>query len=442
MATLLLVTCDAAVLESIKNGLEHSGHSIIIAKNLEAAKKYSQTIDCVICEHLLSDGSGLDLIDHFKPIPLILIVGQVSVQEGVIAVRRGAFDCFMKPLHPQDLIKTIGRAIALPLDLKTAEIIIGNCGPILKLKEQISRVASLNTTVLVNGESGTDKELIAAAIHQQSSRSEHEKISVNCAVMSQSLIEAELFGHVKGAFAGATKDHQGLIEDADQSTLFIDEIDELPLEAQSRLLRALQDGQIQPVGSTERKRIDVRFIVATHKNLFELVALGQFRKDLYYKLNIIELRCPPLRECGDDVMTLAHTFLNRIREDLNIDSLKFSKEAELAIINYPWPGNVNEFHSALERAVVMRDGSLIDAVDLGLQKTSSRDLKFFAGEQEHQSKTQPMMSLEDYFQYFVLSHEDHMSETELAQRLGISRKSLWERRNRLGIPRRKETNEE
>ncbi len=442
MATLLLVTYDAVFLKSIKNGLEQSGYSIIIAKNLAAAKKYSQPIDCIICEYLLSDGSGLDLIDHFKPAPLIFIVEQVSLQEGVIAVRRGAFDCFMKPLNPQDLIRAIERAIAIPDDLKSSDIVIGQCGPILKLKKQITRVAFLNTTVLVNGESGTDKELVAAAIHQQSVRSEYKKISVNCALMPQSLIEAELFGHIKGAFTGATKNHQGLIEDADQSTLFIDEIDELPLEAQSRLLRVLQEGKVQPVGSTERKSIDVRLIVATNKNLLDLVALGQFREDLYYQLNIIELHCPALRECGDDIMILGHAFLNKMHEALNIPSLKFSKEAELAIINYPWPGNIREFYNALERAVIMCEGPLIDAVDLGLQNVGSRDPIFFAGEQQHQSKTQPMMSLEDYFQYFVLSHEDDMSETELAQRLGISRKSLWERRNRLGMPRRKETSKE
>jgi len=437
MATLLLVTDEAIIRKSIQMGLEKQGHTILIAESLQTAKQVNTAIDCVICEHRLADGSGIDLIAHFKPIPLILLVGQVSLQAGIVAMRKGAFDCFTKPVDHHDLLKAIERAAALA-NQASQDGMIGDCDVMLKLKKQISRVAPLDTTILVGGESGTGKELVAQAIHRQSQRADREMLSVNCAAIPESLIEAELFGHVKGAFTGATSDRSGLIESADQSTLFLDEIGELPLEAQSRLLRVLQEGEIRRVGSTERTYVDVRLIAATHRNLLEMVSKGQFREDLYYRLNVIELRCPPLRERGEDVLLLAEFFLNAIQTQMARPELRFSQDAQQAIQQHHWPGNVRELANVIERAVVLCEGPLIDALDLSLQSHGSNPPQFSAGEQRRPSENRPMMSLEDYFQHFVLSHEEHMSETELAKRLGISRKSLWERRNRLGIPRRKD----
>ena len=437
MATLLLVTDEAIIRKSIQMGLEKQGHSILIAESLQAAKQINTAIDCVICEHRLADGSGIDLIAHFKPIPLILLVGQVSLQAGIIAMRKGAFDCFTKPVDHHDLLKAVERAAARASQT-SQDRMIGHCDIMLKLKKQISRVAPLDTTILIGGESGTGKELVAQAIHGQSQRADREMLSVNCAAIPESLIEAELFGHVKGAFTGATSDRAGLIESADQSTLFLDEIGELPLEAQSRLLRVLQEGEIRRVGSTERTYVDVRLIAATHRNLLDMVSKGQFREDLYYRLNVIELRCPPLRERGEDVLLLAEFFLNAIQTQMARPELRFSQDAQQAIQQHHWPGNVRELANVIERAVVLCEGPLIDALDLSLQSPDNNPPQFSAGEQRRPSENRPMMSLEDYFQHFVLSHEEQMSETELAKRLGISRKSLWERRNRLGIPRRKD----
>jgi len=437
MATLLLVTDEAIIRKSIQMGLEKQGHSILIAESLQAAKQINTAIDCVICEHRLADGSGIDLIAHFKPIPLILLVGQVSLQAGIIAMRKGAFDCFTKPVDHHDLLKAVERAAARASQAPQDRM-IGHCDIMLKLKKQISRVAPLDTTILIGGESGTGKELVAQAIHGQSQRADREMLSVNCAAIPESLIEAELFGHVKGAFTGATSDRAGLIESADQSTLFLDEIGELPLEAQSRLLRVLQEGEIRRVGSTERTYVDVRLIAATHRNLLDMVSKGQFREDLYYRLNVIELRCPPLRERGEDVLLLAEFLLNAIQTQMARPELRFSQDAQQAIQQHHWPGNVRELANVIERAVVLCEGPLIDALDLSLQSPDNNPPQFSAGEQRRPSENRPMMSLEDYFQHFVLSHEEQMSETELAKRLGISRKSLWERRNRLGIPRRKD----
>ena len=437
MATLLLVTDETIVRRSIQMGLEQQGHHVLIAESLKEAIFQDSAIDCVISEHRLADGSGIDLISHFKPIPLILLVGQGSLQAGILAMRKGACDCLTKPVDHQDLFRAIEKASVTGI-ARTDDTMIGQCDAMLKLKKQIQRVAPLDTTILIGGESGTGKELVAKSIHQWSSRAAKEMISLNCAAIPESLIEAELFGHVRGAFTGATQDRAGLIESADGSTLFLDEIGELPLEAQSRLLRVLQEGEIRRVGSTDRTYVNVRLVAATHRNLLDMVVKGQFREDLYYRLNVIELRCPPLRERDDDIVLLADAFLDRIKYRMKRPDLKFSSDTRTVIESHTWPGNVRELANVIERAVVLCEGPLIDQSDLGLEISQNTAHEFSAGEQRSLNRTQPMMSLEDYFQHFVLSHEDHMSETELAKRLGISRKSLWERRNRLGIPRRKD----
>ena len=437
MATLLLVTDEAIIRKSIQHGLEQRGHQVLTAESVKEAMSQVKDIDCVVCEHRLADGSGIDLIAHFKPIPLILLVGQVSLQAGILAMRKGAFDCFTKPVDYNDLLRSIEKATATR-STKSTDMMIGQSEVMLQLKKQVSRVAPLDTTILIGGESGTGKELVAKSIHQMSSRSKKDMVSVNCAAIPESLIEAELFGHVKGAFTGATQDRAGLIESADGSTLFLDEIGELPLEAQSRLLRVLQEGEIRKVGSTDRTYVNIRLVAATHRNLLDMVSKGQFREDLYYRLNVIELRCPPLRDRGEDIMVVAEALLDRVKHQMDRPELKFSGSIQASIESHPWPGNVRELGNVIERAVVLCEGPLIDPPDLGLTNVLDTNHTFSAKEQRPMGRAQPMMSLEDYFQHFVLSHEDQMSETELAKRLGISRKSLWERRNRLGIPRRKD----
>ena len=441
MATLLLVTDEAIIRKSIQHGLEQRGHQVLTAESVKEAMSQVRDIDCVVCEHRLADGSGIDLIAHFKPIPLILLVGQVSLQAGILAMRKGAFDCFTKPVDYNDLLRSIEKATATR-STKSTDMMIGQSEVMLQLKKQVSRVAPLDTTILIGGESGTGKELVAKSIHQMSSRSKKDMVSVNCAAIPESLIEAELFGHVKGAFTGATQDRAGLIESADGSTLFLDEIGELPLEAQSRLLRVLQEGEIRKVGSTDRTYVNVRLVAATHRNLLDMVSKGQFREDLYYRLNVIELRCPPLRDRGEDIMVVAEALLDRVKHQMDRPELKFSGSIQASIESHPWPGNVRELGNVIERAVVLCEGPLIDPPDLGLTNVLDTNHTFSAKEQRPMGRAQPMMSLEDYFQHFVLSHEDQMSETELAKRLGISRKSLWERRNRLGIPRRKDESQD
>ncbi len=269
-------------------------------------------------------------------------------------------------------------------------------------------------------------------------------ISVNCAAIPESLIESELFGHEKGAFTGASASRAGLVEAADGGTLFLDEIGELPLEAQARLLRVLQEGEIRRVGSTQSQKVDVRLIAATHRDLKNLAKVGQFREDLYYRLHVIALKLPPLRERGDDVLEIAEAFLARQCARMGCEPMHFSREAELAVRRYAWPGNVRELENAIERASILSESLEISPELLGIDiELSGLDDDFDlpgsplgSGSATSNEPTEDL-SLEDYFQHFVLEHQDHMTETELARKLGVSRKCLWERRQRLGIPRRK-----
>ncbi|HET8708198.1 MAG TPA: sigma-54 dependent transcriptional regulator, partial [Pseudomonadales bacterium] len=309
---------------------------------------------------------------------------------------------------------------------------------------KITKVAPTEATVLIRGESGTGKELVARALHEQSHRKSGPMISVNCAAIPDSLIESELFGHEKGAFTGAANMRKGLVEAADGGTLFLDEIGELPLEAQARLLRLMQEKEVRRVGSTQARRINVRLVAATHRDLKQLSKEGRFREDLYYRLHVLELRLPPLRERGEDVVELANYLLQRSGERMGRPNVRFTAEALDAIRSYSWPGNVRELENSVERAVILSDGETVGVELLSLDVDakpfgSPVDAEQFRPPKRDFNVTDPTeeLSLEDYFQRFVLEHQEHMTETELAQKLGISRKCLWERRQRLGIPRKK-----
>lgn len=285
--------------------------------------------------------------------------------------------------------------------------------------------------------------LVSADLHRESPRTDRALISVNCAAIPDTLIEAELFGHEKGAFTGAASNREGLVAAADGGTLFLDEIGELPLEAQARLLRVLQEGEVRPIGSVESRKVDVRLVAATHRDLGKLSREGKFREDLYFRINVVQLKLPPLRERGKDILALAETFVQRYCAELKKPPLVLSPEAIQAITTYTWPGNIRELENAIQRAVILCEDereishSLL-AIDLDLVKVDD-DEPALQDARRHRANSDPNedLSLEDYFQRFVLEHQDSMSETELARKLGVSRKCLWERRQRLGIPRSK-----
>jgi len=263
---------------------------------------------------------------------------------------------------------------------------------------------------------------------------------VNCAAIPDTLIESELFGYEKGAFTGAHASRMGLIEAADGGTLFLDEIGELPMEAQARLLRFIQEGEIRRIGSVHSRKVNVRLICATHRNLQALATGGQFRQDLFYRINVLRLSLPPLRERGKDILHLAEWLLAEQTKRLSKQAMLLSPLAIQAITTYQWPGNVRELQHAIERAVILSDSEEIDTEALGIDlellgQNRIRNRSADSGGAGNDPTEE--LSLEDYFQRFVLEHQDTMSETKLAQKLGVSRKCLWERRQRFGIPRRK-----
>jgi len=281
--------------------------------------------------------------------------------------------------------------------------------------------------VLIVGESGTGKELVARALHDKSERSQAPLIVMNCAAVPANLVENELFGHEKGAFTSAVSAQEGVIEAADGGTLFLDEIGELPLAAQARLLRVLQDGEIRRVGAAHTKKVDIRLVAATHRDINKMVNDGEFREDLFFRLHVMEIRLPPLRDRGKDIEELAQALLARSGERLHKLKTGFDEGAMEALRAYPWPGNVRELEHAIERAVILCDEAVITADLLALKTRRRRE--------PSDGRTRTDLSLEDYFRAFIEEHEAGMTETELAERLGISRKALWERRQRLGMPR-------
>ncbi len=306
------------------------------------------------------------------------------------------------------------------------------CEPMLKVVEHINRVGPTDTTVLIIGETGTGKELIARAIHAQSTRKNQPLISVNCAAFAENMIESELFGYEKGSFTGALQMKKGLIEAANGGTLFLDEISELSSEAQACLLSLLQDGEIRRVGSSQTIKLDVRILAATHHNLQQMVEGELFREDLYYRLNVFEMDLPPLRDRGSDIKMLADTILTKMSHRIHRKPITFDNKAYAELSKYSWPGNVRELENVIERAVILCSSLRIKADDLALSIADS-------AQQQPLSELDQQLSLDDYFVSFVMKFQPQFNETELAKMLGISRKNLWEKRQRLDIPSRKAT---
>ena len=463
MPNILIVEDETIIRSALRRLLERNQYQVSEAGSVqEAQERHSiPSFDLIVSDLRLPGAPGTELIKLAEGTPVLIMTSYASLRSAVDSMKLGAVDYIAKPFDHDEMLQAVARilkdsenarnrpaesprsntgrspekaAAAVEGDMN----IIGNCAPMQDLFSKIRKVAPTDSTVLIQGESGTGKELVARALHNFSRRAKAPMISVNCAAIPESLIESELFGHEKGAFTGASAGRAGLVEAADGGTLFLDEIGELPLEAQARLLRVLQEGEIRRVGSVQSQKVDVRLIAATHRDLKSLAKIGQFREDLYYRLNVIALRLPALRERGDDVLEIARAFLQRQCTQMAREGLHFSYEAEQAIAQYSWPGNVRELENAIERAVILCEGGEISAELLGIDiELAELDDDFDNSSSGSGLEPTEDLSLEDYFQHFVLEHQDHMTETELARKLGISRKCLWERRQRLGIPRRK-----
>lgn len=347
-----------------------------------------------------------------RSIPVLVVDETPDVRHAVAAMKAGASDYLIADAPAAELLEQLSRVIAEHSDaVENAFPTVGASELMQSLADSISRVAPTDSTVLIYGESGTGKELVARAIHAASKRRSAPLITLNCATIPSDLIESELFGHPGGST-------QGLIGTAAGGTLFLDEVGELPAAAQVRLLRLLES------------ELDLRLICATTRDLQTLVQSDQFRSDLYYRLKVIGLKVPPLRERGEDVLLLAEEILASTMEKLGKRDLHFAADTQADILRYPWPGNVRELENAIERAVILSDGGAISTAMLAIELPQNDHTEAATG-------ASPDQTIEDYFVSFVTAHQDNMTETELAEKLGISRKSLWERRQRLNIPRKK-----
>ena len=454
MSHILIIEDEPIIRSALKRLLERNAYRVSEAGSVQdALDNFTLSdIDLIVSDLRLPGAPGTEIIQHAAGTPVLIMTSYASLRSAVDSMKLGAMDYIAKPFDHQDMLATIARILADHANAavtdassdtanSTAAVetgpdntdigIIGNSPGMQALFAKIRKVAPADANVLIHGESGTGKELVARALHNLSHRAAAPMISVNCAAIPETLIESELFGHEKGAFTGADKARAGLVEAAHGGTLFLDEIGELPLEAQARLLRVLQESEIRRVGSTQSQKVDIRLIAATHRDLKALSAEGKFREDLYYRLHVIALNLPALRERGDDISKIATALLERQRLKAKREPMHFTEDCLDAMYRYHWPGNVRELENAIERAVILCEGNTITLDLLGIEV----DLSHPASEKK--TVEQAGMSLEDYFQNFVLEHEDSMTETELASRLGISRKSLWERRQRMGIPRRR-----
>ena len=457
MTHILIVEDEPIIRKSLRRLLERHQYTVSEAASVtDACSNFDfANFELIISDLRLPGPPGTDLIERAGQTPVLIMTSYASLRSAVDAMKLGAVDYIAKPFDHDDMIKAVTASsrspkTAIPFpgatekhDSKSPPGFIGNCNKMRQLYRQIEKFAPTDTTVLVHGETGTGKELVAQALHTSSRRATEPLISVNCAAIPDTLIESELFGYEKGAFTGAASNRIGLIEAAHGGTLFLDEIGELPVEAQARLLRFLQEGEIRAIGSVQTRKVNVRLIAATHRDLKQLSTSGGFREDLYYRINVMQLVLPPLREREGDILQIANTYLTRYCEHFSKLPMKFSAHAAQAIAGYPWPGNVRELQNAVERAVILCEGKEIDVelldLDIAPQSPSEselNDVHSLPMDIEPDNPTEGL-SLEDYFQRFVLEHQDSMSETELARKLGVSRKCLWERRQRLGIPRRK-----
>ncbi len=384
MAERILVVDDEDIIrESLSYVLKKEGYYVEEAPNgKEAYKKLlEESFDLVITDLEMPEMKGIELLEEIKKLnvqtSVIIITAFGSLDTAISALRNGASDYLLKPVEFDELLIKVRRLMEVKNLLLENRIlrkeiqrnfdftnIVGKSPAIKKIYEMIQTVAETDTTVLITGKSGTGKELVARALHYNSRRKQKPLISVNCGTITENLIESELFGHKKGSFTGAISDKEGLVKAADGGTLFLDEISELPLQLQVRLLRVLQEKEYTPVGSTVTLSVNVRFIASTNRDLKVEVAEGKFREDLYYRLNIVEIHLPSLKEREEDIPLLADHFLDKYRTELNKNLKGIESEAMRALIGYEWKGEIRELENIIERAAIFSKSEFITLKDL------------------------------------------------------------------------------
>lgn len=424
----------ASLIIEVVESLSGTTHYAATAKSaLSIIESYS--IDIALVDIMLPDMDGLELLSKLKALSpdtvFIMITSVVDTETIVRAVKKGASEYITKPFELSYLrkvletyheltllrkkIRTIKDETASPL-----EDIIGESQVIKSLKRTIKEIAPFDSTVLLTGPTGAGKGLVAMTIHRLSKRAKGPFVTVDCPTIPVPLMESELFGHKRGAFTGATEDRKGLIEAADGGTLFIDEIGELPLQLQAKLLRVIDRGEFRKLGAETDRKVNVRVVAATNRNLYEMVNKGEFREDLFYRINVINVRIPPLSERGEDVLLLAHYFLSEFEKGTGKKFRGFTKDVERFIRTYNWPGNIREMRNLIERAVVMAEGEWID---LSSFSTPVGEVK------REQPEFQEIIPLREFERNYIMGvlKATGGNKTKAAELLGITRKTLREK---------------
>lgn len=399
MARILIVDDEPSLRWILATLLQEDHHTVLQASGVKEAKETlaSTPLDLIITDQRMRDGEGLSLLADSKEIdpalPVVLITAYATVELAVEAMRRGAFDFITKPFMPESVRAVVKRACERTELLRENERLrgevqrlgkdegfVGVSPAILRVMEQVDRVAPTNATVLITGETGTGKEVVARALHNRSARASKPFVAVNCAGLPETLLESELFGHERGAFTGADRPRKGLFEAAHSGTLFLDEAGEMPLSLQVKLLRVLMDGVITRVGASVSRTVDVRVLVATHRDLPQRVKEGTFREDLYYRIAVIPLHIPPLRERREDIPLLVQHFLKRTTREMNTPTRAISEPAMRKLARYTFPGNVRELRNLVERACILSMGDEITPEDFPIAVSDRGDEPEISGE--------------------------------------------------------------
>jgi len=429
---ILVVDDSVSTLEVLQRNLEAAGYEVWVASSIAKALALLEAarVDLVITDLKMPKGSGMDLVRHvrenFRDTEVMMMTGYPSIDGAVQAIKTGAEEYLSKPFTDEELYAAVHRALdklrlqryggtrgpqtpALPHGM------LGESEAMHKVFNAVEKAASTTATVLISGESGTGKELAARAIHYGSARSAAPFVPVNCGGIPDGLLESELFGHVKGAFTGATESRAGFFHAAEGGTIFLDEVSETSASMQVKLLRVLQDKEVCMVGSTRTRKVDVRILAATNKDLRGLVNKGTFREDLFYRLNVITIMLPPLRERENDIVLLGTHFAERFAEEFNRPQARFSGQAMAVLRHYDWPGNVRELENVVQRLVLMTDGDVIDVPDL------PRLMRFSALRSAGFDRT--LAEVEAEYIGNVMASVDN-NKTRAAEILGIDRKTL------------------
>ncbi len=448
--TALIVDDEPDIRELLEITLMRMGIDTCSAENLTKAKALLERQEFNLCltDMNLPDGNGIDLVSHiqkhYSHIPVAVITAYGSVETAITSLKSGAFDFVSKPVDLSRLRELVSSALKLTEEKKvtkeaveTENLLLGTSPEMDRLRKQIRKLARSQAPVYISGESGSGKELVARTMHLQGPRSEAPFIPVNCGAIPSELMESEFFGHKKGSFSGAIENKEGLFQAANGGTLFLDEVADLPIGMQVKLLRAIQEKAVRAVGDQKESAVDVRILSATHKNLADLVDAGEFRQDLYYRINVIELDVPRLRERKSDIPLLASHILQRIAEECDVDNAKISTEAMNALKEYTFPGNVRELENIIERAFTLCEDDIIEVSDLQLRtdvKTSeAMDLNGAAAPRNEDT------SLEDYLEGIERKtieqalEDTRWNKTAAAKKLGITFRALRYRLKKLDM---------